>query len=139
MTEHTLLSIIAVAVVINAVAWIVVVLIGLRIHRELNERVSAEVREVKAEVLPLLRETRSAVTEVRRTVESGRRITEEIATAVVLRRISPQWFSKKSTYKVGLGAAREGLGLLRSWLQRQNQELDSVANVELEVEDSPSS
>lgn len=142
MTEHSLLYIIAVAGVVNAVAWIVVVVFGLRMYRELTqlrERVTSEVRVMTGEILPLIRETRGTVAEVHRMMRSGRRIAEEVAAAVVLRRISPQWFSKKSAFKVGIGAAREGLGLLRGWLRRQGQgETGLVADdVEVEMQDSP--
>ncbi len=141
MTEHTLLYVIAIAGVINAAAWIVVVVFGLRMYRELThlrDSVTSEVKAMTSEVLPLIRETRRTVMEVRRMTKSGRRIAEEVA-AVALRRLSPQWFPSRGALKVGVGAAREGLGLLRGWLRRKKQAETDSTDVGFPVQDSPPS
>ncbi len=143
MTEHALLYVIAVAVVINAVAWIVVAFFGLRLQRELTEMrdsLTSEVRAMLNEVLPLIRETRGTVTEVRHMTQSGRRIAEEVAAAILLRRISPQWFPQKSALKMGIGVAREGMGFLRGWLHRREQnEIDMAEDLGVRVPSPPSS
>ncbi len=134
MTEHTLLYIIAVATVVNALAWIALVIFGMHLNKEMQKfkrEMAGEIRAIIAEVVPLLREVRGTVGEVRRVTESGRRISEEVATAVLLRKISPKWFSKGSAVKVGIHAAREGLGMLRKWLHKKADAAGDDPEIEL--------
>lgn len=135
MTEHTLLYIIAVATALNAAVWVVVLIFGLHMRREV-ERLREETEAIMGEVLLLVRELRVILGEVRRVSESGRKIAEQVAAAVLLRRISPQWFPKSSALKVGVHAAREGIGLLRRFMEsRRDAEQVSPEGVKLEIED----
>ncbi|GEM_PF-4364516 len=136
MTEYTLLYITAVATAINALAWVFVLLFGLRIYREmckLREEFASEVKEALGEVIPLLREVRLTVGGVRHLTESGGRIAEQVASAIVLRRISPQWLPKKGALKIGVSAAREGLSLLRRWLHSRREITEPRERIEVDV------
>ena len=135
MTEHTLLYIIAVATALNATVWVVVLIFGLRMQREV-QRLREETEAIMGEVLLLVRELRLTVGEVRKFSESGRKIAQEVVAAILLRRISPQWFPKSSALKVGVHAAREGIGLLRRFMQsRKDAEQIPTEGVQLDIED----
>lgn len=135
MTEHSLLYIIAVATALNATVWVVVLIFGLRMRREV-QRLREETEAVMGEVLLLVQELRFTVGEVRKVSESGRKIAEEVVSAILLRRISPQWFPTSSALKVGVHAAREGIGLLRRFMQsRKDAEQVPAPGVQLDTED----
>ena len=122
MNEGTLLFIIAAASVINAAALVAVVVVVLQLRREideLKEEFTQKTGELLSELLDLTRESKGMVKDVRGLTTSGKNIAEKVATALIMRRISPGWVPKKNTLKLGLQAAREGVGFLRRWLSKQ--------------------
>ncbi len=124
MTEHALLYAIAIATGISALAWVVVVIGGIKMAREMS-RIERELRDdinsVMEETLPLIREVRGTVTEVRSFTRSSREIAEEVVSTLLLRRFSGKWMPTKKTAKVGSNLARQGIRALRGWLRTRHE------------------
>ena len=139
MTEHALLYAIAIATGISALAWIVVVIGGIKMARELS-RVERELRTdlnlVIEETLPLIREVRGTVSEVRHFTRSGREIAEEVVSVLLLRRFSTKWMPTRKTAKVGANLARQGIHSLRGWL-RERHEAEQLKREATDVDDPP--
>ncbi|MFP4199929.1 MAG: hypothetical protein ACOCVQ_01055 [Bacillota bacterium] len=137
MTEHALLYAIAIATGISALAWVVVVVGGIKMARELSRverELKGELREVLDEALPLIREVRGTVSEVRGFTRSGREITEEVVSALLLRRVSRRWLPTRKTAKVGASLLRQGIHGLRGWLRtRHEAELASTDGMAMPV------
>ncbi len=141
MTEHALLYAIAIATGISALAWIVVVIGGIKLAREFA-RVERELREdidqVMGETLPLLREVRGTVSEVHQLTRSSREIAEEVVSGYLLRRLTGRWTPTRKTAKVGASLARQGVSALRAWLRtRHEAELREQAAMESEAPTAP--
>lgn len=131
MTEHALLYAIAIATGISALAWVVVVIGGIKMARELSRverELKSDMREVLDETLPLIREVRGTVSEVHSLTRSGREIAEEVVGALLLRRVSGRWLPTRKTARVGANLLRQGIHSLRGWLRTRHE--SEVASVE---------
>ncbi len=120
MTQETLLYVIAISTAINALAWIAVLLIGLRLYREveqLKREISQQLVALVDELLALTRESKEMVRTVRGLTGSGQRIAEQVLSAVLIRRVAPSSAGGKVAVKSGLKVARQGVGMLRKWLK----------------------
>ena len=135
MSEHTLLYVIAIATTLNALAFVLIVIKGAQLARQMEE-VQMDVRrhmeDMMGEMLPLVREVRETVGDARQFTQSGRRITEEVLTGLVMRRVSPGWIPSRHTMASGVSAARELVHMLRVWVDRKrHQEVAEAVDDEI--------
>jgi len=123
MSQQTLLYVIAISTAINAIAWIAVVVFGLRLYREMEElkrEISGQLVQLVDELLALTRESKEMVKTVRGLTGSGQKIAEQVASAVLIRRLAPSAGAGKDAVKTGIKAARQGVGMLRRWLNARS-------------------